>query len=66
MFVFKAGVVGAGRMGAEMIKRLSSGPDLQAGIEAEKASSARVFASQDAREGTAAFVQKRSPRFHGS
>jgi enoyl-CoA hydratase/3-hydroxyacyl-CoA dehydrogenase len=56
----------AAPVAVEEIKRLASGADLQAGIEAEKASSARVFASQDAREGTAAFVQKRSPRFHGS
>jgi len=56
----------AAPVAVEEIKRLASGADLQAGIEAEKASFARVFASQDAREGTAAFVEKRPPRFHGN
>jgi enoyl-CoA hydratase/3-hydroxyacyl-CoA dehydrogenase len=50
----------------EEIKRLSSGPDLAAGVEAEKAAFARVFASSDAREGIAAFIDKRPPRFTGS
>ncbi len=51
---------------AEEVKRLASDADLRAGIEAEKASFARVLPSQDAREGTAAFVHKRAPRFRGS
>ena len=43
-----------------------AGADLAAGLEAEKAAFARVFASQDAREGTAAFLEKRTPRFAGN
>jgi enoyl-CoA hydratase/carnithine racemase len=39
--------------------------DLDAGIEAEKGAFATVFASEDAREGISAFVQKREPRFRG-
>ncbi len=49
------------------IKRIGSNPpgDLDEGIEAEKQAAARVFASEDAREGIAAFLAKRRPRFHG-
>ena len=43
-----------------------AGADLAAGLEAEKAAFARVFASQDAREGTAAFLEKRPARFAGN
>jgi enoyl-CoA hydratase/3-hydroxyacyl-CoA dehydrogenase len=39
--------------------------DLDAGIEAEKAGFATAFASEDAREGIAAFLEKRSARFRG-
>ena len=49
----------------EEIKRSSSAPDLEAGIEAEKAAFDRVFASTDAREGISAFIEKRTPRFTG-
>jgi len=44
----------------------TAGADLAAGIEAEKAGFARVFALQDAREGTAAFLERRAPRFAGN
>jgi enoyl-CoA hydratase / 3-hydroxyacyl-CoA dehydrogenase len=47
----------------EEIKRLANGPSLAAGIEAEEAAFARIFASADAREGVAAFVGRRTPRF---
>ena len=50
----------------EQIKQVSSGAELEAGIEAEKAAFARVFASADATEGISAFIEKRVPRFHGS
>jgi len=45
------------------IKALAAGPELEAGIEAEKAAFARVFASSDASEGVSAFLQKRPARF---
>ncbi len=48
------------------IKRLSSGPELEAGIEAEKAAFGRVFATADATEGVRAFLDKRPPRFGGA
>jgi enoyl-CoA hydratase/3-hydroxyacyl-CoA dehydrogenase len=45
------------------IKRVSAAGDLDEGIEAEKEAFARAFASADAREGIAAFLDKRAPRF---
>jgi enoyl-CoA hydratase/3-hydroxyacyl-CoA dehydrogenase len=50
----------------EQIKRVSNGAGLEAGIEAEKAAFARVFASADASEGIRAFLEKRAPRFGGT
>jgi enoyl-CoA hydratase/3-hydroxyacyl-CoA dehydrogenase len=48
------------------IKRVSANGDLDAGIEAEKAAFAAVFASADAKEGISAFLGKRAPHFTGS
>jgi enoyl-CoA hydratase / 3-hydroxyacyl-CoA dehydrogenase len=48
------------------LKRLAADAALEAGLAAERAAFARVFASDDAREGTGAFVEKRAPRFGGS
>ena len=50
----------------EQIKRVSAGPELEAGIEAEKDAFTRVFASADASEGIAAFLERRPARFGGS
>jgi enoyl-CoA hydratase / 3-hydroxyacyl-CoA dehydrogenase len=47
------------------IKSVSAAGDLDAGIEAEKRAFAEVFASEDAKEGIAAFLGKRAPRFAG-
>ena len=47
------------------IKRVSGCGDLDAGIEAEKAAFARVFDSDDAREGIGAFLGRRRAKFAG-
>ena len=58
-------LAGQAPLAVEQIKRVSAAGDLDAGIEAEKAAFERVFDSADAREGIAAFLAKRSPRFQG-
>ncbi len=52
-------------LAVEQIKRVSGHDDLDAGIEAETTAFGTVFASEDAREGIAAFLEKRAPRFSG-
>jgi enoyl-CoA hydratase/3-hydroxyacyl-CoA dehydrogenase len=52
-------------LAVEQIKRVSANGDLDAGIEAETQAFATVFGSDDAREGIAAFLQRRHPHFQG-
>jgi enoyl-CoA hydratase / 3-hydroxyacyl-CoA dehydrogenase len=52
-------------LAARQIKRVSGKSDLDQGIDAEKNAFAQVFASEDAREGIAAFLAKRQARFEG-
>ncbi|MGN6187377.1 MAG: enoyl-CoA hydratase/isomerase family protein [Conexibacter sp.] len=47
------------------IKQVSAHHDLDDGIAAEQAAFAEVFASADASEGIAAFLEKRAPEFQG-
>jgi len=48
-----------------LIKDVSHEGDLDAGIEAEKGGFAAAFGSEDAKEGIAAFLGKRSPKWSG-
>ncbi|HET8980236.1 MAG TPA: enoyl-CoA hydratase-related protein [Solirubrobacteraceae bacterium] len=58
-------LAGQAPVSVAQIKRVSAHADLEAGIEAEKAGFTTAFASADAREGIAAFLQKRTPRWTG-
>jgi enoyl-CoA hydratase/3-hydroxyacyl-CoA dehydrogenase len=58
-------LAGQAPLAMEQIKRVSGNGDLDEGIEAEKRAFATAFASADAKEGIAAFLGKRAPRFVG-
>jgi enoyl-CoA hydratase / 3-hydroxyacyl-CoA dehydrogenase len=59
-------LAGQAPLAVAQIKRVSAAGDLDEGIEAEKRAFAEVFATADAKEGIAAFLGKRAPRFTGS
>jgi enoyl-CoA hydratase/3-hydroxyacyl-CoA dehydrogenase len=59
-------LAGQAPVAVAQIKRVSAAGDLDEGIDAEKRAFAEVFASADAREGIAAFLGKRAPRFSGN
>ncbi|MGO9249666.1 MAG: 3-hydroxyacyl-CoA dehydrogenase/enoyl-CoA hydratase family protein [Solirubrobacteraceae bacterium] len=58
-------LAGQAPLAIEQIKRVSGAGDLDEGIAAEQAAFASVLVSEDAREGIAAFLGKRAPRFTG-
>jgi len=58
-------LAGQAPLAIEQIKRASVRGDLDEGIEAEKQAFMAAFASEDAKEGISAFLQKRTPRFQG-
>ncbi len=59
-------LAGQAPLAVEQIKRVSAAADLDTGIEAEKGAFAEVFASEDAKEGISAFLEKRTPTFRGA
>ena len=59
------GLGGQAPLAVEQIKRVSHQGDLDDGIEAEKRGFAAAFQTEDAKEGIAAFLGKRSARWQG-
>ena len=58
-------LAGQAPLAVQRIKQVSGAGDLDEGIAAEQAAFADVLASEDAKEGIAAFLGKRAPRFSG-
>jgi enoyl-CoA hydratase/3-hydroxyacyl-CoA dehydrogenase len=58
-------LAGQAPLALAQIKRVSHAGDLDAGLAAERAAFLEVLASEDAREGIAAFIGKRAPRWRG-
>jgi enoyl-CoA hydratase/3-hydroxyacyl-CoA dehydrogenase len=58
-------LAGQAPVAKEQIKLASAKGDLDEGIEAEKQGFAAAFGSEDAREGIAAFLGKRTPKWSG-
>jgi len=59
-------LAGQAPIAVEQIKQVSHAGDLDAGIVDEKQGFASAFASDDAREGISAFLEKRKPRWQGA
>jgi enoyl-CoA hydratase/3-hydroxyacyl-CoA dehydrogenase len=58
-------LAGQAPLAVEQVKLVSNRGDLDEGIEAEKEAFAKVFLSEDGREGISAFLQKRKARWKG-
>ena len=58
-------LAGQAPLALAQIKSVSAKGDLDEGIEAEKRRFATAFACEDAREGIAAFLGKRTPQWQG-
>jgi len=58
-------LAGQAPIAVEQVKKASDDPDLDQGIEAEKAGFATAFQTEDAREGIGAFLGKRTPKWQG-
>ncbi len=58
-------LAGQAPVAVEQVKQASDDPDLDQGIEQEKAGFATAFQTEDAKEGIGAFLGKRSPKWHG-
>jgi enoyl-CoA hydratase / 3-hydroxyacyl-CoA dehydrogenase len=58
-------LAGQAPLAVQQIKQVSAVADIDEGVVEEKKGFAIVFTSEDAREGIAAFLQKRAPTFEG-
>jgi len=58
-------LAGQAPVAVERVKVASADPDLDEGIENEKAGFASAFQTEDAKEGISAFLGKRSPKWQG-
>ena len=58
-------LAGQAPVAVEQIKRVSHAADLDAGLADERDAFLEAFAGEDAREGIAAFIEKRTPEFKG-
>ncbi len=58
-------LAGQAPLAVEQVKLASDDPDLDQGIEQEKAGFAAAFQSEDAKEGISAFLGKRAPKWSG-
>jgi enoyl-CoA hydratase/3-hydroxyacyl-CoA dehydrogenase len=58
-------LAGQAPVAREQVKRVSDQADIDEGIEAEKRGFATAFSSEDAKEGIAAFLGKRTPKWSG-
>jgi enoyl-CoA hydratase/3-hydroxyacyl-CoA dehydrogenase len=58
-------LAGQAPIAVEQIKRVSHHADLDAGLAAERDGFMHAFGSEDGREGIAAFIEKRAPKFTG-
>jgi enoyl-CoA hydratase/3-hydroxyacyl-CoA dehydrogenase len=59
-------LAGQAPLAIEEIKRVSGAADLDEGLAAERDAFLRVHASEDGREGVAAFIEKRAPTWRGA
>jgi enoyl-CoA hydratase/3-hydroxyacyl-CoA dehydrogenase len=59
-------LAGQAPLSIEKVKRVSADPALDAGIEAEKDAFAAALQTEDAREGIAAFLEKRQAQWRGA
>jgi enoyl-CoA hydratase / 3-hydroxyacyl-CoA dehydrogenase len=64
-FAWARKLAGQAPIAVEQVKRVSDKAKLDEGIEAEKAGFATAFQSEDGREGVAAFLGKRTPKWKG-
>jgi enoyl-CoA hydratase/3-hydroxyacyl-CoA dehydrogenase len=59
-------LAGQAPLSVQRIKRVSADSALDAGLEAEKEAFAEALATEDGREGVAAFLEKRQPQWRGA